>query len=106
MKKQYEESSGNVFKDLGLKNPYSEQMRAELALEFFRILKKKKITQVQAAKLLGLKQPHLSRLKNGDYTHFSIESLLRFLNKLNKKVEIKILERKKGQKYHELSFVE
>lgn len=92
-----EKSSGNVFADVGMANPTSELFRAEVALEIFKILKKKKMTQVAAANLLGIKQPDVSKLKNGNFSHFSLERLLEFLNKLGKAVELRIATAKKGK---------
>lgn len=85
-----EKSSGNVFKDIGMPDPTSELIRAEVALEIFKAMKQKKMTQVNAAKLLGIKQPDVSKLKNGNFSHFSLERLLTFLNKLGKTVELRI----------------
>ena len=82
--------SGNVFKDLGLKDPTNESLRSEMALELFKILKKEKLSQTKAASLLGIKQPDLSRLKNGNYSHFSLERILSFIQKFDKKIDIKI----------------
>ena len=49
-----EESSGNVFADLGLPNPEQELLKAGLTLQIFRVLKARRLTQAQAAKLLGI----------------------------------------------------
>ena len=57
-----EESSGNVFADLGLPNPEQEQLKAGLTLQIFRVLKARRLTQAQAGKLLGIPQPHVSDL--------------------------------------------
>ena len=88
---RYEVSSGNIFKDLGLPNPEVEEMKAQLSIKIFRILenKKKKLTQVQIAKLLGIDQSEVSKLKQGQYFRFSLERLLYFLNRLHYNVDIK-----------------
>ena len=92
-----EKSSGNVFEDLGLENPSSELLRSEITLEIFKELKKKKLTQAQSAKILGIKQPDISKLKNGDYSHFSLERLFSFLNKLGKSIEVKVSKIKRNK---------
>ena len=89
-----EESSGNVFRDLGFPDADGLALRADLAAELFRILNQKKWTQTKAAEVLGIDQPQISRLKNGDFDHFSLERLLLFLNKLNRDVEIRITKMK------------
>ena len=87
--------SGNVFKDLGFKNPNVEMLKSSLKLELFKILKKAKLTQVQAAKKLGIGQPELSRLKTGNYAHYSLDRLITFVEKFDRKVDIKITKVKK-----------
>lgn len=56
------ESTGNVFGDLGFPNPEQELMKARLTLEIYRIIGKRELTQVEAARVLGIKQPHVSLL--------------------------------------------
>ena len=85
-----EESSGNVFKDLGLENPELEMLKAQLALSIFRIFEKKKLNQTQAAELLGVDQPEISKLKNGNFSRFRVERLFLFLNILGQDIDIKI----------------
>jgi predicted XRE-type DNA-binding protein len=85
-----EESSGNVFADLGFEKPEEELLKAKLALQLFRILKEKKLTQVKAAKILGVDQPELSKLKNGKYSRFSVERLFGFITLLGHDIDIEI----------------
>ena len=51
------EGSGNVFADLGLPNPEQKLLKARLTLEIHTIIKERGLTQVEAAKLLGIRQP-------------------------------------------------
>lgn len=85
-----EKSSGNVFADLGLKNPVELQARADLTHQIYKIIKQKKLTQTAAAELLGIKQPDVSALMNGKLTNFSLDRLLHLLVRLNRDVEISI----------------
>ena len=96
MKKISTKSSGNVFEDIGVKNPSTELIRAKLSVEIFKILKSAELTQTKAAEILGVKQPDLSRLKRGEFQHFSLERLFGFLNKLNRKITIKVSKRRSG----------
>ena len=48
------------------------------------------VTQAEAAKILGVKQPEISRLKKGKFNHYSVERLLTFLNRFNRDIEIRI----------------
>lgn len=87
---KFEQGSGNVFKDLGFPNPEMEQLRAELALEIWRILKRRRLPQAKLAALLGANQADVSRLKNGEFSRFSIDRLFRFLKALDRDIEVRI----------------
>ena len=58
---QFEKSSGNVFKDLDLPDAEELFLKAKLGFKVFQIIEKRKLTQTQAAKNLGVKQPEISR---------------------------------------------
>src|SRR4029078_13087819 len=85
-----EESSGNVFADLGLKNPEELLAKAELVQRIAEIIAERKLTQGRAAKLLGVDQPKVSALLRGKLEGFSTDRLFRFLNALGRDVEIVI----------------
>jgi predicted XRE-type DNA-binding protein len=88
--KDYEKSSGNVFEDLGFENSEQELLKAELAHCIHKAIAEKKLTQVQAAKLMGVTQPDISKLKHGQYYRFTAERLFKFLNHLDYDVDISI----------------
>ena len=84
------ESSGNVFADLGLPNPEQELMKAELTLQIYRLIKQRGMTQTGAAKVLGIKQPHVSLLMRNRAGSFSLGRLMEFLTALGQDVEIAV----------------
>ena len=86
----YEVSSGNVFADLGLARPQDLLAKAELAVKVIQEIRRRRLTQSEAAALLGVDQPKISALKQGKLSGFSIERLLRFLLLLGQDVEITI----------------
>ncbi len=96
-----EEGSGNIFKDLGFSDEVSEKelLKAQLGTEIFRILKERKLTEAEAAKLLGIKNTDVSRLKSAKLSDYNVEQLMRFLNQLNRDIEIRIIpsENREGQ---------
>ncbi len=97
-----EEGSENIFKDLGFSDEVAaaELLKAQLGAEIFRVLKERKLTQVEAAKLLGVKQPEVSRLKAAKLSYYSVERLMTFLNRLHRDIEIHIIpsEDREGQR--------
>lgn len=81
-------SRGNVFADLGFENPEEELIKAKLVRELRGILKRRKLTQTQAAAKLGLKQPDVSALVTGRVGKLSIDRLVRCLDRLDYKVDL------------------
>ncbi len=95
---EIEESSGNVFADLGLSNPEERLAKAELAIQIRRLIKEKKLTQAAAAKLLEITQPKVSLLMRGKLSGFSLERLFRLLYKLGQSITINIETTKPAKK--------
>jgi predicted XRE-type DNA-binding protein len=81
-------SSGNVFADLGFDNPEEELLKAKLAREIRAIIKRRRLTQAKAAELLGMKQPDISSIVTGRTGKFTIDRLVRCLDRLDYKVDI------------------
>jgi len=100
---QFEEGSGNVFADLGLKDADSLLMRAELGAQILKILKSrglKKQKDVQAVLEIG--QAEVSQLMNARYHRFSEARLMTFLNKLDRKVTVQVSRRRKNEPLQEV----
>ena len=83
-------SSGNVFADLGIRNPDRYLAKADLAAQILQIVERRRLTQTAAGKLLGINQPKVSTLLNGRLDGFSTDRLIRFLNKLGCDVRITV----------------
>jgi predicted XRE-type DNA-binding protein len=92
-----EESSGNVFADLGLPNPEQELLKVRLTLQIHKIIKARGLTQTQACQLLGIKQPHVSALMRNRAGNFSIGRLIESLTALGQDVEITVKPTRKAQ---------
>ena len=84
------EGSGNVFADLGLPNPEQELLKAQLTLQIYSILKSSGLTQVEIAKILGVRQPQVSLLMRNRAGSFSVGRLMEFLTALRQDVEITV----------------
>ena len=87
-----ERGSDNVFADLGLPDAEGHLIKAGLVARIDKIIRELGLKQVEAAKLLGLSQPDVSRLLRGNFRDFSIERLLRLLTALGRDVEIVVRE--------------
>lgn len=88
--------SDNVFADLGFENPEEELLKAKLAREIRAIVKRRRLTQAKAADLMGLKQPDVSAIALGRTGKFSIDRLVRCLDRLDYKVELVVRHKPRG----------
>ena len=87
-KRAYETGSRNVFKDLAVPNADEHMVKAQLVFKIDTIMKERRLKQVEAAALFGVRQPDISMMLRGEFRQFSVERLLRFLVALNQDVEI------------------
>ena len=82
--------SSNVFADLGFAEPEEELTKAQLASHIRQVIKRRRLTQVAAASLMGIDQPKVSALLNGRLANFSSERLMRLLTTLGQDVDITV----------------
>ena len=93
-RERVEASSGNVFADLGLPDAAELDTKVRLTVEINRLLALRRLSQVNAARLLDISQPKVSALKNYKLDGFSVERLMSFLLALGQDVEIRITPRR------------
>jgi predicted XRE-type DNA-binding protein len=84
------EGSGNVYRDLGFPDAEEMLVKAQLVSKIREIIRSKGLTQVEAAKTLGLPQPKLSGILRGQFRGVSERKLIDCLTSLGRDVEIVI----------------
>jgi predicted XRE-type DNA-binding protein len=87
---EIEKSAGNVYEDLGREDSSEMQVKAQLAATIKELIESKGLTQIQAAETIGLPQPKLSRLLNGQFRGVSVSKMLEGINHLGRDVQIVI----------------
>lgn len=90
METTHEVSSGNVFADLGLPNSEQELVKAKLTVQIYQILKERKLTQIEAARLLGTTQAQVSALMRCRPVSVSVGKLMEFLTTLGQDIEVTV----------------
>ena len=92
MKKKTTKSSGNVFLDLGFEPAEATvlQMRANLMGDLRIYIEKNKLTQVEAAKRLGIAQSRVSDLVQGKWEKFSLEMLITLEARVGRIVRVEL----------------
>jgi predicted XRE-type DNA-binding protein len=88
--KEIEKGSANVYADLGVTDAGEMLVKAQLATKIAEIIKDRRMTQVQAAELLGMPQPKLSNMLRGRFRGISEAKMLDCLTKLGRDVQIVI----------------
>jgi predicted XRE-type DNA-binding protein len=94
--------SRNVFADLGFANAEDHLVKAELVSQLKHIIDREGWSQAQAAKVMGMAQPDVSRLLRGQFSNYSLDRIMRFLTAAGCAVDITL--RPKGERAHTIRF--
>jgi predicted XRE-type DNA-binding protein len=97
--------TGNVFADLGYPDAAERQAKLRLAYALNQILKERKLSQAQAANVLGVTQPKVSALRHYKLAGFSVERLMNLLTALDRDVEIVIRRKPRSRRAARISVV-
>lgn len=92
-----EAGSGNVYRDLGFRNPDAMKIKSTLVTGIRAIMEERQLSQVEAAQIMGIPQPRLSRLLRGQFERISQEKLIESLNRLGQNVRITLGPAPKGE---------
>lgn len=87
---EIEKSTGNIYEDLGCEDSKEMLVKAQLAATIKELVESKSMTQMQAADAIGLPQPKLSRLLNGQFRGVSISKMMEAIVALGREVQIVI----------------
>ena len=96
----YEIGSGNVFEDLGFEQPETHRTKAALSILIEKAIEERGLTQTQAARIMGVAQPDVSRLVRGRVEEFSVERLMTLITRLDRDVEIVVRPAETGKAGH------
>jgi predicted XRE-type DNA-binding protein len=95
----------NVFADLGFPDPAERQAKLRLAYALNQVLEARKLSQADAAKVLGVTQPKVSALRHYKLAGFSVERLMNLLTALDQDVEIVVRRKPRSRKVARISVV-
>ena len=85
-----EDGSGNVFVDIGSRDPQEKLLRAKLLSAAQAVIKRRRLSQARISEMTGLKQPEVSNLVNGKFTAFSADRVASILASLGYDVEVRL----------------
>jgi predicted XRE-type DNA-binding protein len=78
----------NAYEELGFRDADETLLKAQLTMKIAEILRKRGWSQQQAAKVLGLTQPKLSRMLRGEFRGISEIKMMECLLRLGRGVKI------------------
>jgi predicted XRE-type DNA-binding protein len=95
----------NVFADLGYPDAAERQAKLRLAYALNQVIEQRKLSQAEAAKVLGVTQPKVSALRHYKLTGFSVERLMNLLTALDQDIEIVIRRKPRSRRAGRISVV-
>ena len=87
---EIQRGSDDTLAKVGQADARERALKVELATKVNRLLVQRALAKPRAARLLGIRQPHLSDLEGYRLNGFSVEHLLAMLTRLGKAGEIRI----------------
>ncbi|MBI4485387.1 MAG: XRE family transcriptional regulator [Acidobacteria bacterium] len=97
--------TGNVFADLGYSDATERQAKLRLAYALNQILEQRKLSQAEAASVLGVTQPKVSALRHYKLAGFSVERLMNLLTALDQDIDIVIKRKPRSRRTARISVV-
>ena len=90
--------SDNIFEDLGFVGEEANvlKIKADLMIELEKAIKKLKLSQVKAAKVLGIARPRLNRMMNGRLHGVTIDKMVDMISRTGRTVSVTVKKRKKA----------
>jgi predicted XRE-type DNA-binding protein len=89
--------SDNPFRDAGLPDPDTSLMKADLAAEIIRVLREQALAGAKAAELAGVPEADISRIRHADLGRFTIDRLVKVLNRLDQQIEVGVTMRPRDE---------
>lgn len=83
-------SAGNVFADLGIRDPDLARLKADVAIAIKSAIERKGITQREAGDMIGLPSQKVSDIVCGRLKGYTLDRLFTYLNCLDVDVRIKM----------------
>ena len=87
----------NPFQDVGLPDADTLLIKADLAAGIMRVLRERQMSGAKAAELAGVAEADISRIRRASLDRFTIDRLVRILNRLDRQVQVAVSLRPRGQ---------
>jgi predicted XRE-type DNA-binding protein len=85
-----EKGTHNIFEDIGLPDSGTLLLKSKIIIEFRRLMHERGLSQEEAARLTGFKQPDLSNILRGKLRGYSTERLMHLLIGFEQDIDITV----------------
>jgi predicted XRE-type DNA-binding protein len=92
------DSTGDVFRDLNLPSGEEDMLKIALARAFTNVVRKRDLTQTEAANIVVTDQSEVSKILSGRLRGVSVDRLIRMLAALGRDIDISIAAPKKNRR--------
>ena len=82
--------SGNIYADVGFPDAEARLMKGKIAIAIIKQQDALKLTARAAAKLAGCDPADIQRIRNADWSKFTIDRLLKYATRMGCKIELNI----------------
>ena len=82
--------SGNIFADFAYPNADIEHLKAKLAAEIINVLNDRSLSVRKAEELTAIAAADFSRIRQAKLDRFTLDRLVTILNRLDRRVDVKI----------------
>jgi len=94
--------SDNPFRDVGLPDADAKLMKADLAAGIMRVLRERRMSGAEAARLAEVTEADISRIRKADLNRLTIDRLVKIHNRLDQRTRVKVdLSRLHDTGHHE-----
>jgi predicted XRE-type DNA-binding protein len=90
---EFEQGSGNVYRDFGRQDAGLAQARAVIAAKIIHILDERRLSTRDAERLTGVSHSEFSRIRGTQLRRFTLDRLIAILGKLDSDVEVDVIFR-------------
>ena len=102
----YTVSTGNVYEDIGLNDAAAMKIKADAVMILSKAIADSGMTQAEAARVLGIDQPKISKILRGQFRSLSLDKIFSYLTALNKDINITVSEKREDTAHMHMDLLE
>lgn len=86
----YTVSTGNVYEDIGLNDCAEMKIKSQAVIILSEAIAASGLTQAQAAEVLGIDQPKISKILRGQFRSLTLDKIFSYLSALGNDIDVTV----------------